>query len=211
MTTICPTVTATSLTEFSEQLSLVLTFANRIHIDIMDGDFAPTKSPIITTLPSLPVSEKVVDIHVMYRNPEEISDQLIAIKPNMVIIHAESIVDVPLFAAKLRRNGIKTGLALLPETTVDSVASWLPHVQQLLIFSGNLGYHGGGADVLLLHKINEAKKYHRNLEFSWDGGANLNNVGKLHDAGIDIINVGGAIHAAVDPRAAYAQLAEFVA
>ncbi|MDQ5953994.1 MAG: hypothetical protein QG647_732, partial [Patescibacteria group bacterium] len=42
---ISPTVTATDEKTFNKQLNLLNSFAKRIHIDLMDGKFTPTKSP----------------------------------------------------------------------------------------------------------------------------------------------------------------------
>ena len=44
MNFICPTVTAYSLEQYKQQIDLICGFANRIHIDYMDGQFAPTVS-----------------------------------------------------------------------------------------------------------------------------------------------------------------------
>lgn len=207
MASIIPTITATSVPEFRAQMNIVQSLSNHIHIDIMDGVFAPTKSPPLSVLPEFD-DKYIFDIHVMYQQPTSILDELILRAPNMVIVHAETVVDLPLFATILRENGIKTGLAVLPETPVDSISSWLPHVQQLLIFGGRLGYHGGSADLSQLTKVEIARKYNRSLRFGWDGGANIANVSQLRSAGIDSINVGSAIHSADDPALAYDQLVD---
>ena len=208
MTFICPTITATSVEQYKDQLATIQPFADRIHLDIMDAVLAPTASPPLTEL--LIPSNQLVDIHAMYQNPQEILNALIAIKPNMVIIHAEAIVDVPLFATQMREANIQTGLALLPETSVESVASWLPHVQHILIFGGHLGYHGGEADLSQLNKIVQLKQLSRNLTFGYDGGANISNVKQIQEAGVDVINVGSAIHSASNPAGAYAELVQAV-
>ncbi len=201
---ICPTVTAFDVHTYREQLELVSGFADRIHIDLMDGDFAPTTTP---NPDQLWVPEGVeVDIHVMYRNPETILERLISFKPSLIIVHAESNADIPLLASTLRSHNIKTGVALLPETTAEDVRYILPHTQHALIFGGHLGYHGGQADVSQLSKVEQLQKIHRQLEFGWDGGANLENLDALLAAGINVVNVGGGIHKADNPKAAYATM-----
>lgn len=204
MSCICPTVTATDVDTYRNQLVLVSSFASRIHIDLMDGDFTPTASPD----PSLLwVPDGVeVDIHVMYRNPDDIIDRLISFKPSLIIVHAESNADIPLLASKLRLHNIKTGVALLPDTTSESVRYILPHTQHALIFGGHLGYHGGQADLAQLKKVAELKAMLHQLETSWDGGANIDNIEQLLAAGIDVVNVGSGIHKADDPQHAYNQL-----
>lgn len=204
MSYICPTVTAFDLHEYRAQLERVADFASRIHIDVMDGEFAPTKSPELTQL-WLPESV-LSDIHIMYKRPQEHVEQLIALKPNMVIVQAESDCDIPKFAAALRAAGIKTGLSILQNTQVNDVAYLFPHIQHLLIFSGDLGHFGGTVDMELAQKITQAKQAHKYLEIGWDGGINVDNCRDLANAGVDVLNVGGAIQKSATPQEAYATM-----
>jgi ribulose-phosphate 3-epimerase len=128
----------------------------------------------------------------------------------MVIIHAEAEVDIPIFAAELRKHDIQTGLAILPETQVADIAYALPHVQHVLIFAGHLGYHGGSADISQINKITDLKQYAQTVSYGWDGGVNEDNIQLIHDAGCTVINVGSCIHAAVDPGAQYHKLVSLV-
>ena len=200
---ICPTITATTIDEYNRQIDNVRGFASRIHIDLMDGDFAPSKSVEVADVwwPE----NIAADIHVMYRNPESIISDLVRLKPNMVIVHPESSCDVAKFAAELRTHGIRTGLALLPATTVDSVEYLLPHVQQVLIFSGNLGYQGGSeVDLELLGKAEEITRDWRHLEeIAWDGGINSDNAAVLVKGGIQVLNIGSFIQSSTNPAGAY--------
>jgi ribulose-phosphate 3-epimerase len=208
MKCICPTVTAFDVHTYRQQLELVSGFANRIHIDLMDGDFTPTMSPSPDLLWVPEVFE--IDFHVMYRNPETIIDRLVSFKPSLIIVHAESNVNVPALTDKLSNNNIKTGLAILPETTVMSQQSLIKYIQHVLIFGGHLGYHGGSADLAQLNKVPELKTLNNKLELSWDGGANFDNAEQLLSAGIDVLNVGSGIHKSDDPKGAYQKLVRLI-
>ena len=203
MSIICPTVLAQNKEDFASQLSKI-DFANRIQIDVMDGIFIANKSIELSEIK--PILDKIVDLHVMYQNPQEYLAEFVRLKPSMVIVHAESNADIPKLASDLREHGIKTGLALLQDTSVESVSYLFPHIQHLLIFSGDLGKFGGQADLGLLVKIEQAKKLTRFLEYGWDGGANEQNVSDMAQAGVDVINVGGAIQNAENAKATYEQL-----
>lgn len=206
MSIICPTVLAEDPHEFREQMERIAPFSKRIQIDLKDGHFA---SGACVSLAQVWWPDTVTaDIHLMYSDPERYLPQLIAAKPNMVIVHAESNCDVPKFASELRSCGIKTGLAIMPETNVSDVAYLFPHVQHLLIFSGNLGHFGGLADMSLTQKITEAKRAHRYLEIGWDGGINAGNTSVLTQVGVDVLNVGGAIQKAEDPQKAFIELTD---
>jgi len=76
----------------------------------------------------------------------------------------------------------------------------------VLVFSGNLGRHGGEADLGLLEKVRQIKAHHPEVEIGWDGGINDQNVKQLVEAGVEVLNVGGYIQKADDPEHAYATL-----
>lgn len=208
MTAICPTVTAYDPHEYREQMERIASFVRRVHIDLMDGRFAPTKSPgpMYVWWPD----NVKADIHLMYERPLPQLSMLIKLRPHTVIIHAEADVDHAHFAASLRRVGIRAGLALLSETPVENVEGLLKKFDHVLIFSGRLGYHGGRADLGLLDKVRRAKEFYPDIEIGWDGGINDQNIRALMDAGVDVLNVGGFIAGADDQKAAYAKLEEVI-
>jgi ribulose-phosphate 3-epimerase len=204
MVGICPTVTAYDLHEYRAQVERIVPFAERIHIDLMDGELAPTKSP---PLDSIWLPEGIMsDIHLMYKHPMDYIEPLIRLKPNMVIIHFEALVDHAHFASELHGAGIKAGLALLQDTEVEETAELLHVFDQVLIFSGNLGHHGGEADLSLLDKVKQVREYQPLIEIAWDGGINSDNAKQLIDTGVDVLNVGGYIHRSSNPSTAYATL-----
>lgn len=208
MASICPTVTAFDLAEYSRQLKRIQPFAKRIHIDLMDGQFAPTESPSLYDI-GLP-HHHVVDIHLMYHEPMSVLDRLIHLKPHMVIVHNEAHVHHMHFVAELHKHDIKAGLAILQDTPVENAYQIMHSFDHVLVFSGHLGYHGGKADLDLLDKVAKVRAHHPDAEIGWDGGITDRNARRLAKAGVDVLNVGGFIQKASDPEAAYAKLLKTV-
>ena len=204
MATICPTVTAFSEHDYKEQLLRLKPFAERIHIDLMDGRFAPTVSPGLDHIWWPPEIE--VDIHLMYQEPMEVLQDLLRLRPRMVIVHNEANLHHMHFCGELHKAGIMTGLALLPETPVEYAEQIMHSFDHVLIFSGNLGHHGGQANLELLAKAAQIRAHHPDVEIGWDGGINLQNAVQLVAAGVEVLNVGGYIQNSADPEAAYAKL-----
>jgi ribulose-phosphate 3-epimerase len=210
MAVICPTVTAFDPHEYRAQVELLKPFAKRIHIDLMDGEFAPTVSP--------PPSQVwwpdgiTADIHLMFQRPAEQLEQLIALKPSLVVIQFEADVDHADFAVRLHEAGIKAGLGLMQPTTVEAAKAALANFDHVMIFSGNLGHHGGStADLGLLDKVRQVKELYPDIEVAWDGGISDQNAKQLVDGGVQVLNTGGFIHKADNPAAAYKTLASLVA
>lgn len=204
MATICPTVTAYDLHEYRAQMERIVPFAGRIHIDLMDGTFAPTQSPAIERL-WLPLGVQS-DIHLMYQKPMDYLEQIIKLKPQLVVIHNEADVHHMHFAAELHKVGIRAGLAILRDTPVENSYQIMHSFDHVLVFSGKLGHHGGEADLGLLDKVKKVRAHHPDAEIGWDGGINDQNARQLVEAGVDILNVGGFIQGASDPAATYATL-----
>jgi ribulose-phosphate 3-epimerase len=208
MALVCPTVTAYDIDTFHHQLTIAAAFADRIHLDFMDGRFAPTRSPELTHI-ELP-KQLACDVHLMYEQPMQQLDVLIRLRPHMVIVHNEADVHHMHFAAALHAEGIKVGLAVLQTTPIEWAEQIMHSFDQILIFSGNLGHHGGTADLALLDKVRYVQASHPEVEIAWDGGIDGSNIGNLVDAGVHVLNVGGAIQKAGQPQEAYATLTEIV-
>jgi ribulose-phosphate 3-epimerase len=204
MAVICPTVTAYDVHEYRAQMERIKPFAERVHIDLMDGEFAPTKSPDLDKIWWPP--DLIADIHLMYQRPMDHLDQLVKLRPHLVVIHNEAEVHHMDFAAKLHKEGINAGLAILRDTPVEYAYQIMHSFDHVLVFSGNLGHHGGEADLGLLDKVREIREHYPEVEISWDGGINDQNAGQLVEAGVDVLNVGGFIQKSEDPQAAYAKL-----
>jgi ribulose-phosphate 3-epimerase len=202
MATISPTITAENTHIFREQIERVQSFAKRLHIDLMDGVFTKNKSVNLSEVwwPE----QMAVDLHLMYQQPESYLLDILRLKPQLVIIQAESDCDIPRFSAELNKASRKCGIALLRDTNVESMSYTFAEIQHVLIFSGNLGYQGGSkVNLELLDKVTQVKSINPSLELAWDGGINDQNAKLIAQAGVDVLDVGGYIHSASDPRAAY--------
>lgn len=204
MAVICPTITATSNTLYAQQMNEVAHFAKRIHIDLADGVFAPTK--LIDPKDAWWPVGVTADVHLMYETARPFLHELIALEPHMIILHAESVGNFYELAKDIRSHGIKVGIALLADTPVRKILPAIDDIDHVLIFSGDLGYFGGHANLSHLQKIAEIKRYNASVEIGWDGGINTKNIHKLILGGVDVLNIGGAIHLSKNPLKAYNEL-----
>lgn len=201
MSVIVPTVMAETLDQLRESIERLKPFAQRVHFDISDGEFAPR-----VLLPEAQLFwEKnwQVDIHAMVTRPSEHLPQLIALKPDLVVIHAETAEDTVAHLNTLKQAGIRAGVALLKTTVPSKVADAIKAADHVMMFSGDLGKFGGTASMMQLEKIRLVKTINPQAEIGWDGGANIENAYTLVKGGVDAVNCGGAISNAEDPAAAY--------
>ncbi|GHU09342.1 hypothetical protein FACS189431_7250 [Alphaproteobacteria bacterium] len=206
MAIIAPTILVENPEAYKEKVVQLHEFAERVQIDITDGEFAPSNT-ISETQVWWP-TEWQADLHMMVKEPSQHLDALIKIHPNLVIFHVEVEEDLLPTLKKLKDNDIQTGVALLRPTFPASASQYIEVVDHVMIFSGDLGHQGGKASLLQLEKVHLIKAINQEVEIGWDGGANLDNVFNIASAGVDVINVGGAIERASDPAAMYNTLLE---
>lgn len=205
---IVPCVTAGTPEEYKAGLEKIHLFAKRVHVDISDGSFAPNQliGPGQIWWPQ----EWEVDVHAMVAQPSEYLDQLIALKPHMITLHAESKEDIASQLQQIKQIGIKAGVALMRSTVPADAAYLIEAADHVMIFSGDLGKYGGTASLMQLEKIRLIKNINAAAEIGWDGGISVENAFSLAQGGVDVFNVGGAIQRADDPQAAYNALVKEV-
>jgi len=204
MSQIVPTIMAETVEQLGEATVKLQPFARRVHIDISDGEFAPTflLSEAQLTWPS----DWEVDIHAMVARPSEHLGQLMQLKPSLVILHAEAQEDIVPHLQTLKQAGIKAGVGLLKTTVPAAVAAAIQEADHVMIFSGDLGKFGGTASMMQLEKIRLIKKIKPNVEIGWDGGVKTENAYTLTQGNVDVLNVGGAISKSENPADTYNEL-----
>lgn len=201
MSTIAPALLTETADDYKAMVERVHPFAKRVHIDICDGEFAPT-----FTIGAAQVwwpQEWTVDIHAMVARPSEHLETLISLKPHLIIFHAETQEDIVPILQHVKQFGIKAGIALLRSTVPSTVAPAIQAADHVMIFSGELGKYGGTASLMQLEKVRLIRAIRQDIEVGWDGGVNIENAYSLSQGGVDVLNVGGAIAKADDPQAVY--------
>ncbi len=204
MSVIAPAILTENVLDFNEKLGIVQGFAQRLHVDISDGEFAPSFTVGVNDISWPPEME--VDIHAMVARPSEHVQSLVAKKPNLIIFHAEVQEDLGPIIQYIKQYGVKAGIALQRPTVPSSVAHLIELADHVMIFTGDLGHYGGVASLMQLEKVRLIHAIRPNIEIGWDGGVNVDNAFSLAQGGVDVLNVGGAIAKSADPAATYAQL-----
>lgn len=201
---IAPTITAENAEQYKNQVERISGFAELVHIDISDGEFAPV---FLTGIDELWAPEGwTVDIHAMVNNLSDYIPKLIALRPRTIIIHAEATGDVISALRQIKQANIRAGLALLKPTVPIAVAEMIKQAEHVMIFSGELGRFGGTASMMQLEKIRLIKSINPNIEVGWDGGVMIENAYSLVQGGVDVLNVGGVIQKATNPKEVFSKL-----
>ncbi|MES2875928.1 MAG: hypothetical protein V4678_00495 [Patescibacteria group bacterium] len=198
---IAPAVLAETTDQFKDMMERIHQLANRVHIDISDGEFAPTFT--INASEAWWPEGWHADIHAMVARPSEYVDQLIALRADLIIFHAEVQEDLMPVIQKVKAADMKIGIALQRATVPSSVAQYIQAVDHVMIFSGELGRYGGTASQMQLEKVRLVRAIKPDVEIGWDGGVTIENAFGLAHGGVDVLNVGGTIAKSADPVATY--------
>lgn len=204
MSIIAPAILVDTPDDYKLSIERLHPFAQRVHIDLADGEFAPSFTIGVDQLwwPQ----EWIVDIHAMVARPLEYVDALIALKPNLIIFHAEAVADITPVLQKVKRAGIKAGVALQRPTVPATVEGAIKEADHVMVFTGTLGQYGGIASLMQLEKVRLIKAINPTAEIGWDGGVNVDNAYTLTQGGVDVLNVGKALAGTDKPEQVYATL-----
>ncbi|MEI6228732.1 MAG: hypothetical protein WCP11_01770 [Candidatus Saccharibacteria bacterium] len=204
MSIIVPSIMATTPDQLKASVEKFQPLVTHIHLDVSDGQFAST---------TLLAPEQLwwprgwmADIHAMVKNPIDYVDRLIALKPDLIIFHAETGVDLLPIFDRIKHAGIRAGIALLKPTVPSDVAGFINAADHVLVFSGDLGHYGGTASLMQLEKIRLIRAINPKVEIGWDGGVAIDNVFTLTQGGVNILNAGGVLDKAINVSGVYAEL-----
>ncbi|MEI3402205.1 MAG: ribulose-phosphate 3-epimerase [Clostridia bacterium] len=189
-------------------LALEKSKTDYFHIDVMDGEFVEKNtyqnmleySSYIRRISNLPM-----DIHLMVKDIETGIEAFSAMEPNIITFHLEACKnkeEVMRNINLIKEKGSRVGIAVKPETVIESVYEYLPYIHMCLVMTVEPGKGGQTLITDMLSKISELKTYieKKNIEIDIevDGGINLKTAQRVKDAGANVLVAGTAILMASD-------------
>lgn len=186
--------------------------ADLIHLDVMDGVFVPNITFGIKMVKDLrKVTGLPLDCHLMIVDPIRYVEQFAKAGADYITVHYEACGEkTEETLAKIRSAGVKCGLAINPDTSLDLVEKYIPICDMLLVMSVFPGFGGQKfiSDVLTkcekARSIIDANGY--NCEIEIDGGINAETAAKAKNSGCDILVAGSSVFGSDDYSFAIKQL-----
>lgn len=205
---IAPSILSADFGKLTAEIAEVEPYVDRIHFDVMDGNFVPNISfgaPILkwvqTKLP--------IDVHLMIEHPWFYLEDFVKAMPaasraqSVIIVHSEVCAKSGKFTLAnvlkmIKKLGVKTGVSIKPKTSVNVLKNVLEILAQVLIMTVEPGFGGQSFMPKMVGKIGQLRKMGFKGDIAIDGGINAETGKICADAGANILIAGNYIFGAKD-------------
>jgi len=169
--------------------------ARILHLDVMDGHFVPNLSfgiPIVEAVRE--ATDLALDVHLMISNPDRFIEPFHRAGADLITIHVEVAPDPSELLERIRSLGAGAGLALNPDTPIESVEGYLDQCDLVLTMSVMPGFGGQRFQDSALAKLRWLKERAADdVLLSVDGGVNLDTIGACAEAGANLFVTGTSL------------------
>lgn len=196
---IAPSILEADQAKLSEQMQeLKRLGVQYVHIDIMDGSFVPNLSGGIAWLRSIrQATDLVFDVHMMVLEPERFADKMKWAGADILTIHYEACHDVQNTLKRIHDLGMRSGLALKPETNLELLTKEVlekADVVHLMCTSPGIGGTFQKDSIKRIRQIREKlDRFSMTKDIEVDGGINFSNIRDVKIAGANIFVAGRAV------------------
>jgi ribulose-phosphate 3-epimerase len=170
----------------------------RIHVDIIDGQFSPSMPIGLETVrQARSVSNLPFDVHIMARDNEFFCRELAAASVESLCFHFETGFHIERLLSVAREKGAKAGIALMPATPIGVLEYCVEQIDFVLLMLINPGYAGrvDEKQVPYAHrKVADCRQYLDDrgifVPIHVDGRISFDGIPDLVAAGADVLVAG---------------------
>ena len=187
--------------------------ADWFHLDVMDGMFVPNITfgmPVIKAIKKH--ATKPLDVHLMIEKPERYIKAFKESGADILTVHYEACTHLHRTLQSIKNEGMLTGVALNPHTSIDLLEPVLEHIDVVCIMSVNPGFGGQSFIEGTYRKVAKLKdlitRYNLKTKIEIDGGVTTENAKSLLEAGADVLVSGSFIFKSKNPTQTIKELKE---
>ncbi|MCF7869752.1 MAG: ribulose-phosphate 3-epimerase [Candidatus Omnitrophica bacterium] len=199
---IVPALLSQDKEKMQEMLNTCNQFAKLVQIDIMDGEFVPSKSITAQELAQLKINTPN-ELHLMVNNPFAWIEPASQIGSKRIIFHLETEIDHKKLITEIKKMEMEAGVSLNPKTNIEKLRPIIKDIDLILFMAVNPGFYGAAFIPEVLDKIRKFKRIWPNKKTAIDGGVKESNILKIKNIGLDYICIGSAILKSDNPKQAF--------
>ncbi len=203
---IIPAILVDTAEEFIDRIHQCEDFAESVQWDIMDGQFVESTTFGDTDALADVDTTLTIEAHLMVQQPDEWLQKLSDAGVDRIIMHAESVDDLPRLVKKANNMDFDVAVAINPETPISAIEGVVKDLDEVLVMTVEPGEAGQRFLPLQLEKVKALRKKYPNLHIGVDGGINGETIVLAHKAGADRFCVNSAIFKVPAPADAFALL-----
>lgn len=193
MIKIIPAILAKTSEEFEKMVRMLEPYVDRVHLDIIDGDFLSNKT-ISGHEELIKMETKVYfDVHLMVSKPEDQMYFWYKTKADRFLIHAETDHGHRNLIDQIHFNDRKVGLVLNPETQIEKIVELIENIDFVQFMTVHPGNYGGDFVESVLGKILEFHNQYPSVPVFVDGGVNPKTALRLIVAGATTLVAGSYV------------------
>ena len=213
---IVPSILSADFARLGEEIArLEQAGASMLHVDVMDGHFAPNLTlgpPVVESIRK--ITGLTLDTHLMITDPDRLIPAFVQAGAGQISVHQEACANLDRTLRSIQEQGLPAGVVLNPATPVTMLEDVLGLADFVLIMSVNPGFGGQQFIPRALEKVRALDRRRRELGLKFwieiDGGVNKENLAQIVRAGCDWIVTGASIFHSPDPAATLAEMREIV-
>jgi ribulose-phosphate 3-epimerase len=194
---IAPSVLSADFGNLAEAVGEVAIAADWLHVDVMDGHFVPNLTigpPVVSSLRKH--SGLFFDCHLMMSEPGRYLEAFGDAGADSLTVHVE-VGDTEALLGRIRRLGMRAGLAANPDTPFEALDPFLDQVDLILCMTVFPGFGGQEFMGEVMDKVRDVRAAidvrELAVDLEVDGGIDEHTAVRASAAGANVFVAGSAI------------------
>lgn len=196
---ISPSVLTADFSRLGQEVrDLTTAGADRIHWDVMDGQFVPNMSMGASIIKSCRSETDLhFEAHLMVEEPDRLLAGFADAGCNTILVHAEACTHLHRTLSLIGELGVSAGVVLNPHTPIDALRHVLDQIDMVLLMTVNPGFGGQSYLTSIEPKIRSTRSLldtaDHQIDLEVDGGISSKTIATAAAAGANVFVAGSAV------------------